>query len=62
VHEVAVTRYLLTGIAPPSGAVCEQDIVPFTLPLPSTTSSIATEAHRAVRGSLIPEVIMRATP
>jgi hypothetical protein len=58
-----VTRYLLTGLAPPSGTVCEQDIVPFTLPLTSAASESAfeIEMRRQIRGSLIPEVLMRST-
>ncbi len=57
-----VTRYLLTGLTPPSGTVCEQDIVPFTLPLTSAASESAfeIEVRRQIRGSLIPEVLMRA--
>jgi hypothetical protein len=58
----ATVSYLITGIAPPSGTVCEQDIVPFTLPLPSTASTFEIEARRQVRGSLISEMLRRATP
>lgn len=57
-----VTVYLLTGAAPPPGLVCEQDIVPFTAPLTSTASSFQIETRRQVRGSLIPEVLLRAMP
>jgi pimeloyl-ACP methyl ester carboxylesterase len=58
----SVTRYLLTGIAPPSGTLCEQDFVPFTAPLTSTASAFEVEIRRQVRGSLIPEVLLRAAP
>jgi hypothetical protein len=40
----------------------EQDIVPFTLPLTSTASAFEIEARRQVRGSLISEMLRRATP
>ena len=59
---VATVSYLITGIPPPSGTVCEQDIVPFTLPLTSTASTFEIEARRQVRGSLISEMLRRATP
>jgi hypothetical protein len=59
---VAVTGYLLTGVPPPAGTVCEQDIVPFALPLTATASPLEIDARRQARGNLIPEVLMRATP
>jgi hypothetical protein len=54
----AVAAYLLTGVPPPSGLVCEQDIVPFTFP-PASTSTFEIEARRQVLGNLIPEVLLR---
>ena len=58
---VAVTSYLLTGVPPPSGTLCEQDFVPFTIPLTSS-STFEIEARRQVLGSLIPEVLLRKAP
>jgi pimeloyl-ACP methyl ester carboxylesterase len=57
----AVTGYLLTGVAPPSGMVCQQDLVPFTFPLTSS-STFAIGVRRQVLGSLIPEVLLRQAP
>ena len=59
---VATTSYLITGTPPPSGIVCQQDIVPFTLPLTSTASTFEIEARRQVRGSLIPVMLRQPTP
>ena len=58
----AVATYLLTGVPPPSGTVCQQDLVPFTMPLTSTSSGFEIDARRQVLGSLIPEVLLRKTP
>ena len=59
---VATTSYLITGTPPPSGIVCQQDIVPFTVPLTSTASTFEIEARRQVRGSLIPVMLRQPTP
>ena len=55
----STTRYLIVDLLP-RGHVCEQDIVPFTFPLTSAASAFEIEARRQVRGSLIPEMLMRA--
>lgn len=57
---VNVTRYLITGVPPPSGTLCEQDIVPFTVSPASTASTFEVELRRQVRGSLIPETLFRS--
>lgn len=59
---VHTTRYLLTGVVPPIGTVCEQDIVPFSTALASAAAppTPAIELRRQVRGALIPEFLMRA--
>ena len=40
---VATTSYLITGTPPPPGHVCQQDIVPFTVPLTSTASTLRSK-------------------
>jgi pimeloyl-ACP methyl ester carboxylesterase len=55
-----VTRYLITGVPPPPGTLCEQDVVPFTMPLAATGSALEIDLQRQVRGSLIPEMLFRS--
>jgi pimeloyl-ACP methyl ester carboxylesterase len=54
-----VTRYLVTGITPPAGTVCEQSFVPFPAPPGSPTSGLGFEdaVHRQVLRSLVPGLI-----
>jgi hypothetical protein len=54
-----VGAYLVTGVTPPPGVVCPQDVVPFTAPSVSATDS-QLELRRNVRGQLIPEYSLRA--
>lgn len=54
----AVAIYLLTGITPPPGAVCSQDLVPFTVPQASAAPAGAElAARRFVRSSLVPPAV-----
>jgi hypothetical protein len=55
-----VTLYLLTGVTPPPGTVCEQDVVPFTIPPSAAAAGFEVELRRQVRGSLIPDIVLRA--
>jgi pimeloyl-ACP methyl ester carboxylesterase len=54
-----VTQYLLTGVPPPDGTLCEQDLVPFTGPAALAAPASEAELRHEVRGSLIPEFVFR---
>jgi pimeloyl-ACP methyl ester carboxylesterase len=53
-------RYLLTGVTPPAGTVCEQDVVPFTVPMTSSANSLERALRREVVAGLVPEPVIRA--
>jgi len=59
--DVAVSRYLITGMLPTAGTVCEQDSVPFAQPqvAQATTGTMLSPRGR-VNGALVPDVVRRA--
>jgi hypothetical protein len=52
-----VSRYLVEGITPAAGTVCEQDVVPFTQP----SAAVAASSPRArVNGVLVPDAVRKS--
>jgi pimeloyl-ACP methyl ester carboxylesterase len=55
--DAAVSRYLVDGITPAAGTVCEQDVVPFTQP---SAAAAASSPRARVNGVLVPDAVRKS--